>query len=212
MANQFLDLTGLNHVWQQINNLFQRKLVSGTNIKTINNQSLVGSGNLDVTIDLSDYATQTWVNTQGFAKGSFLPLTGGTLTGAVYITDNLYLPALNNEYMAITLSQSAGVTISYDNFTTTIRESIIFKAANGSALMNDAVELGVTAGRVGLKIYDSTGINVIILDPTVGLSLKEGLGVQEQGDGGKDTILWNTAGGKTTIEILTEEEITAILV
>lgn len=47
MAKQFLDLTGLNKVWEQVNKLFQRKLVSGTNIKTINNQSLLGKGNIN---------------------------------------------------------------------------------------------------------------------------------------------------------------------
>ena len=33
-------------------------LVSGENIKTINNESLLGSGNLEVITDLSDYYTK----------------------------------------------------------------------------------------------------------------------------------------------------------
>ena len=45
----------------------QDTLVSGTNIKTINNQSILGSGNIDI---------------QG-GQGQYLPLTGGTLTGTL---------------------------------------------------------------------------------------------------------------------------------
>ena len=37
----------------------QNKLISGENIKTINNQSLLGSGNIDVQTDLTDYVKNT---------------------------------------------------------------------------------------------------------------------------------------------------------
>ena len=36
---------------------------------------------------LTGYATQSWVNSQGFAKGSFLPLTGGTISGDLLISN-----------------------------------------------------------------------------------------------------------------------------
>ena len=36
----------------------QDTLVSGKSIKTINNESLLGEGNIDVVVDLSDYATK----------------------------------------------------------------------------------------------------------------------------------------------------------
>ena len=36
----------------------QDTLVSGESIKTINNESLLGEGNIDVVVDLSDYATK----------------------------------------------------------------------------------------------------------------------------------------------------------
>ena len=36
---------------------------------------------------LTGYATQSWVNSQGFAKGSFLPLTGGTISGNLIISN-----------------------------------------------------------------------------------------------------------------------------
>lgn len=47
----FLSKTGLSKVWQNILSYLNGKqatLVSGTNIKTVNNQSLLGSGNLDI--------------------------------------------------------------------------------------------------------------------------------------------------------------------
>lgn len=42
----YLNETGLDTLWAKIKNTFQAKLVSGTNIKTINNNSLLGSGNI----------------------------------------------------------------------------------------------------------------------------------------------------------------------
>lgn len=49
----------------------QDTLVSGTNIKTINSQSLLGSGNITIS----------------GGSGNYLPLTGGTLTGPLTIDD-----------------------------------------------------------------------------------------------------------------------------
>ena len=48
----------------------QDKLISGSNIKTINGASLLGSGNIEIStdVDLSSYATEEWVNSQGFLK------------------------------------------------------------------------------------------------------------------------------------------------
>lgn len=53
----------------------QDKLISGTNIKTVNGQSLLGSGNIVIeggggsgTVDLTGYATESWVNGKLTAK------------------------------------------------------------------------------------------------------------------------------------------------
>lgn len=51
---------------QSITNLQNNKqdtLVSGENIKTLNNESLLGSGNIDIQVDLSDYYTKEEINT-----------------------------------------------------------------------------------------------------------------------------------------------------
>ena len=50
--SKYLDYTGLQRFWDKVKtfltNGYQPKLVSGTNIKTINNESLLGSGNISV--------------------------------------------------------------------------------------------------------------------------------------------------------------------
>lgn len=48
MAKEYLDKSGLTYFWGKLKNHFQDKLVSGTNIKTINNQTLLGSGNISI--------------------------------------------------------------------------------------------------------------------------------------------------------------------
>ena len=69
---------------------------STTSLKTINNQSLLGSGNITI---------------EGGAGGDYLPLSGGTLTGSLYMTgssqlqligigDNLYFKDTENKIMA----------------------------------------------------------------------------------------------------------------
>ena len=63
--------------------LKQDTLVSGTNIKTINNESLLGSGN--ITIEQSG--------------GDYLPLVGGTLTGNLIISGDGLSKNLNIHYL-----------------------------------------------------------------------------------------------------------------
>lgn len=80
-----------NNNWTSSSYVLQAKLVSGSNIKTINNQSLLGNGNIDISepdlsnyynktetnnllnfkankSELNDYATHTWVNEQNYLK------------------------------------------------------------------------------------------------------------------------------------------------
>lgn len=48
MTTKYLDSSGLSYLWEKLKNYFQPKLVSGTNIKTINGSSVLGSGDLVV--------------------------------------------------------------------------------------------------------------------------------------------------------------------
>lgn len=51
---KFVGSTGLTYLWSKIKsalNTKQNTLVSGTNIKTINNEPLLGSGNIDISMD-----------------------------------------------------------------------------------------------------------------------------------------------------------------
>ena len=87
----YLDKTGLTRLWSKITGKLGQKqdtLVSGTNIKTINNQSLLGSGNIDVQTDLTDYVKNTdyaTTDTAGVIKTNasygLQTATGGYITG-----------------------------------------------------------------------------------------------------------------------------------
>ena len=59
MAKEYLDTNGLTYFWNKLKNYFQEKLVSGTNIKTVNNQSLLGSGNITTDTD-SGWSSAEW--------------------------------------------------------------------------------------------------------------------------------------------------------
>lgn len=63
---KYLDSTGLSHLIEKIKSLVSSKqdtLVSGTNIKTINNESLLGSGN--ISISGGGGSVTTWYGTCG---------------------------------------------------------------------------------------------------------------------------------------------------
>ena len=51
MATKYLDFSGLSYFWRKLKAYFQPMLSSGVNIKTINNTSLLGSGNIDIQDD-----------------------------------------------------------------------------------------------------------------------------------------------------------------
>ena len=62
---KFLDKMGLTHAWNKLKTYFQDKLVSGTNIKTINNESLLGSGDITIqsggsSVFIATYGTTTY--------------------------------------------------------------------------------------------------------------------------------------------------------
>ena len=76
MALKYLDETGLAYLWGKLKSTFQEKLVSGTNIKTINNTSLLGSGNITTMTPLSAYPVgSVYISTNSTSPAT---LFGGT--------------------------------------------------------------------------------------------------------------------------------------
>ena len=61
MATKYLDLSGLSRVINNLNTELGKKqdtLVSGTSIKTINNTSILGSGNINIDASIDTVTTQ----------------------------------------------------------------------------------------------------------------------------------------------------------
>lgn len=68
---KYLNFEGLQYFYSKLSSSLASQYVSQGNLKTINGQSLIGTG--DITIE-------------GGTSGDYLPLSGGTLTGNVYMT------------------------------------------------------------------------------------------------------------------------------
>lgn len=62
----FLDKTGVTTLVSILQTKFQEKLVSGTNIKTINDTSLLGSGNIDIQGGASGFVVTFTVRLDGW--------------------------------------------------------------------------------------------------------------------------------------------------
>ena len=74
-ASNFVDKETLTYEIDAINialNQKQDTLVSGQNIKTINGNDLLGSGDIKIDVDLTGYATEQWVDDKGYAKLSYV--------------------------------------------------------------------------------------------------------------------------------------------
>lgn len=264
MAKQFLDATGLLHLWEKINGVFQKKLVSGNNIKTINGTSIVGSGNITtpnttyvkatsstlglvkigatglgskeyavqlnssgqmyvsvpwtdtqgsytlpaassstrggikigsglsisntdvVSVNFSGYATQSWVTSQGFAKGSFLPLTGGTISGDL-------IRATSGD---VKRSKISNTEISvYDSVNSTCKARL-YCTSNYSV-----VEVGNNLNSKDVRIDANTGITI----------KGTGMGIRLS-SGGSNKNFFASDGSIVTVEALTTSELNEVLV
>lgn len=107
--SEFLDLTGLQHFLDKLKALINAKqdaLVSGTNIKTINNQSILGSGNISISGGSGGGATYSLSK-----SGSTITLTGTDGTDdSVHDSDSQYGIALNNHtgtYLRVELNAAS---------------------------------------------------------------------------------------------------------
>lgn len=106
MSKQFLDITGVGHLWGKIKAIFatkselsnkQDKLVSGDNIKTIDGETLLGKGDISIPKpDLSNYYTKSEVN--GKIQNQATPnIESPTMTGDIYLEGSVYLTTGNLE-------------------------------------------------------------------------------------------------------------------
>ena len=144
----------------------QDVLVSGTNIKTINGTSLLGSGNIEVAanVDLSNYATKEELNAKQdtLVSGTNIKTINGTsLLGSGDITieggsgnvdlSNYYTKTETNELVNPKLSQVTLTQAEYDALSTkeenvlyviSDAEDIKFKTINGQQITgNGNIEL-----------------------------------------------------------------------
>ena len=84
---KFLDSTGLGHLISKIKSWGQEKLVSGTNIKTINNSSILGSGNISIEGGIKEISTQ-YIRITDLAAGVYKLTYNGTKYLYYYGTSN----------------------------------------------------------------------------------------------------------------------------
>ena len=93
---KYLDDNGLTYFWGKLKNYFQEKLVSGTNIKTINNQSLLGGGNISISggggsgLSLSDFE----IVTHSFSVSSISSGSGSGVKEVTFTKEGYYPLAL----------------------------------------------------------------------------------------------------------------------
>ena len=175
MSKQYLDKSGLSYLWSKLKGYFQQKLVSGTNIKTINNQSLLGSGN----ISISGGGTSNFVFEQNIqldggsnslsANNSWTePYTGSSKI--ITVPAGKYIVTASARYSNLTSGNQYGVAISYkytDDSTwyasvkgrQLIRVSgTVSHSFTGVALVNVSKETSFTVGtyhQAACKLTDS---------------------------------------------------------
>ena len=102
----------------------QDTLVSGTNIKTLNNQSLLGSGNITLNVDCDDSLSETSVN----------PVQNKVITKTIADNERLVAAALNDLDLRITLMESTDVTVDTSDLVTKEEFNAVLNADASNAI------------------------------------------------------------------------------
>jgi hypothetical protein len=141
----------------------QDELISGQNIKTVNNQSLLGEGNIDIQADLTDYYTKNETDSKLTAKAdkTEIPDTSSfaTKTDLTTKVDKVEGKVLSsNDYTTDEKTKLAGL-VNYDD--TQIKQQINLKANS-----SDVYDKSETYNRdeIDTKISESSGGTVDLTD------------------------------------------------
>lgn len=165
---EFLDKTGLSYFWEKINQLKQDKLVSGTNIKTVNNQTLLGSGNISAGSVLDFYPVGSYYET---SDSTFNPNTawGGTweleTEGQVHVSAGSNYPvsgALNNSsdggskyIQAHTHSHSLTLPNHTHGTGNTTHNRFITQTSNGDGIKRRTIKNGTSTSYEGMMYSEN---------------------------------------------------------
>lgn len=165
----------------------QDTLVSGTNIKTINNQSIIGSGNINISggttytagngiditnntisidnsvvatqTNISDMATQTWVGNQGYLTSSALTNYVTTDTVQDITAEKTFIGDKAISFKQASTTDKLGFTL----FSNTNSELAAFEfrpsTIGSSALFNLNLQK-TSANYVGFRYHGTNAINV----------------------------------------------------
>lgn len=150
--------------------LFQEKLVSGTNIATVNGQSLLNGGNISIEVDNLDMSGY-YTTTQADAK--FVALTGNqTINGSKYFSEGIEVGAVHSDYtgsvtttyyyngaiMAADVDGEYLITIPAKSGEIVVKNNNLIEMPAGGIIYKDGINADEYAGFV----VSPTGVPVVI--------------------------------------------------
>jgi len=131
---KYLDFSGLRRFKNKLGEIFQSKLISGTNIKTINNESILGSGDIQIS---SPTKTSDLINDSGFINKDV------------------------NDLTHYTLAVDAGSFIDLDINSTTYVVTLSLKNSSGTVISSDSIDLPLESVVVNGE-YDNTNKKIVL--------------------------------------------------
>lgn len=192
---KYLDATGLSHFISKIKMTFQEKLVSGTNIKTINNTSLLGNGNIGIpyaesssaggnanytnailygSVDSTSTSTAYTATIAGLGQlvdGTCIMLHNGVVTSAADFTVNI---------------NGLGAKKCYNNLTNATQDTTIFNVAYTMMFIYAS---NLDGGNGGWWIYRGYDSNT----NTIGYQVRTNSGNKVAADAGYRYRIWLTS-------------------
>ena len=158
-TKKYLDLDGLSTFKSNIDNTKQDTLVSGTNIKTINGNSLLGSGNINLPYVQSVKINNSSVTTNGIAN---------IVTNTAYNSSTNKIATMSDVPLktiiqAVKTSDTTNYSTSYNYFSP-------FNG-DGDASANISIGSGLTFGKKTVAFGDRTSHSVYGITIGTGISV-----------------------------------------